>query len=363
MPIAPLQLPDPIRQAQVDWTPLTQIGDAFAASQRRKRIADTLASNTGPNGELNIDQAGASLAKLGLLDEARPFLALAQQKAQLAQSAAGQAEAARHNRAVEGFQARSLESKPELTWQEGPSGEKVPYLVDARRGVVAPVPVPGLTGQEPGNPYATGGKMTEAQSKDALYASRMLNAEQVLTDPAVVSAAQSRVQRGYSAMPIVGNSLVSPEYQQYDQASRDLVNAILRRESGAAISQSEFDNAIVQYLPQPGDSPEKLALKAQNRRTVIEGFAGAAGKGYRPKMVFDQGGNLVPNPALGGTRAAQPAIRTAPQGIDPQTLAAYRANPTLAISRAQAAIKAGKDPAAVRALLQQIGIDPTRAGI
>ncbi len=101
MPIAPLQLPDAIRPTQIDWSPLSQLGDAFAASQRRQRIADTLASNTGPNGELNIDQAGASLAKLGLLDEARPFLALAQQKAQLAQSAAGQAETARHNRAME----------------------------------------------------------------------------------------------------------------------------------------------------------------------------------------------------------------------------------------------------------------------
>lgn len=367
MPISPLQLPDAIRPAQVDWTPLSQLGDVFAASARRQKIAETLASNTGPGGALDIDRAGASLARLGLLDEARPFLALAQQKAHLAQSAAGQAETSRHNRAMEGIaqaaearQAKMLESRPELIWQENDTGQKVPYLVDARRGSVAQVPVPGLTDQPAANPYAVGGKMTEVQNKDALYASRMLNAEQTLTDPAVVSAAQSRMQRGYAATPVVGNSLVSPEYQKFDQASRDLINAILRRESGAAISESEFDNAKRQYLPAPGDSPEVLAQKAQNRRAAIEGFASGAGKAYRPKMIFDEGGKLVPNPALGGTRQQN---TPSSQPLDPQTLAAYKANPIAAIARAQAAIKAGKDPAAVKSLLQQMGIDPARAGL
>lgn len=347
MAIAPLQLPDPIRTPSIDWSQLNQIGDSLAGALRKRRISDVISAATGPDGTLHIEGAAAQLAKNGLLDEARPFLALAQQKAHLAQSAAGQAETARHNRAMEARADRALESKPELTWQEGPSGEKVPYIVDARRGTVAPVAVPGMTGQEPANPYAVGGKMTEAQSKDAGYATRMFESEQILTDPTVIAAGQSRVQRGYSATPFVGNSLVSPEYQQFNQATRNFINATLRRESGAAISESEFENARQQYLPQPGDSAAVLAQKAQNRRTVIEGFAASAGKGYRPKMIFDEGGKVVPNPASPRTQVGA-GSRSQAGGAD-QILA-----------EARAAIKAGKDPAAVAARLREFGVDPGR---
>lgn len=317
MPITPLQLPDPIRQPQIDWSPLSQLGDTIAAARRKQRIGEIVAQAGGDTGAM-----ATALSREGLLDEARPLFALAHQKAALdqtvshqkavlAQSAAAQAESARHNRAVEGIQAEALKSKPEITWQENDAGQKVPYLVDPRKGALAPIPVPGLTDQPAANPYAVGGKMTENQSKDAGYAERMFQAEQVLSDPAVVSAAQSRVQRGYAGTPYIGNSLVSPEYQKYDQAQRNFINAILRRESGAAISQSEFDNANLQYFPQPGDSPEKLALKAQNRRTAIEGIASGAGKAYRPKLIFDEGGKLVPNRA-GKNVSAPPVQSVAP---------------------------------------------------
>lgn len=141
MPITPLQLPDAIRQPQIDWSPLSQLGDAFAANARRQKIAETLASNTGPGGALDIDRAGASLARLGLLDEARPFLALAQQKAHLAQSAAGQAEAARHNRAMEGI-AQAAEARQAETPVTIPFGSGVM----TRSGKVIREPGLGETG-------------------------------------------------------------------------------------------------------------------------------------------------------------------------------------------------------------------------
>lgn len=77
----------------------------------------------------------------------------------------------------------------------------------------------------------------------------------------------------------VGNYMVSPEYQQYAQAQRDFVNAVLRRESGAVISDQEFANAAQQYFPQPGDSPEVIAQKRRNRETAIEGMRIGAGAG------------------------------------------------------------------------------------
>lgn len=77
----------------------------------------------------------------------------------------------------------------------------------------------------------------------------------------------------------LGNYLQTPEYQRYDQAKRDMINAILRRESGAVIADSEFANAERQYFPQPGDSPEVIAQKRQNRENAIAGMAVGSGDG------------------------------------------------------------------------------------
>ena len=78
----------------------------------------------------------------------------------------------------------------------------------------------------------------------------------------------------------IGNHLQSEDFQKYDQARRDFINATLRRESGAVISPNEFDNAERQYLPQPGDKPGVIEQKRRNREMVIEGMARAAGGSY-----------------------------------------------------------------------------------
>lgn len=65
------------------------------------------------------------------------------------------------------------------------------------------------------------------------------------------------------------NFLKSSDRQQYEQAQQDFINSVLRRESGAAISSTEFDRYSKQYFPQPGDSPQVLAQKATNRQTTI----------------------------------------------------------------------------------------------
>jgi len=84
--IEPLDLPRPVTPQQPDFRPLSEIGDTIAAYRRKQQIADTVAGATDANGNLDVDKAGAALAQQGLLDEARPVLALAQQKAALAQS-------------------------------------------------------------------------------------------------------------------------------------------------------------------------------------------------------------------------------------------------------------------------------------
>lgn len=198
----------------------------------------------------------------------------------------------------------------------------------------------------PNNPFSYG-KLNENQSKDAGYANRMFSSEQVLRDPKSIAAATSATQRTIDQFPMLGSSgatglgnyIQSSEYQRYDQAARDFINATLRRESGAAISQSEFDNAYKQYLPRPGDSPEVLQQKQRNRQATIASIAGGGGNNYKPPFSFDASGNMLPtgNAQQGVTKGSR-----IPSGL---------------LNEAKSAIAAGKDPAGVKAKLQQSGFD------
>lgn len=127
---------------------------------------------------------------------------------------------------------------------------------------------------------------TEFQAKSATFGARAEQADNILSNlqgqysPAAVNAKNS-----LDSTPLIGgllggaaNAMSGPTNQKADQAQRDFVNAILRQESGASISPSEFDNARKQYFPQPGDSQDVIAQKSANRQTAVMGFKNAAGK-------------------------------------------------------------------------------------
>lgn len=72
----------------------------------------------------------------------------------------------------------------------------------------------------------------------------------------------------------------SDERQLFEQAQTNFIHAVLRPESGAAIQQSEFDNATNQYIPQPGDSDAVLESKKRNRKVVEHRMRNEAGDAY-----------------------------------------------------------------------------------
>lgn len=198
-------------------------------------------------------------------------------------------------------------------------------------GAEGPIPT-GVAPSTPNNPYAYG-KQNEAQSKDSGYANRMFDAEQTLRDPKVIEAGTSIKQAGIEGIPLIPDAAKNwahtPEYQKYDQAQRNMINAILRRESGAAISQSEFDNAYKQYIPRVGDSPEKLAEKQRNRQAAIAGIAGGGGQSYKPPYVFGPNGEMMPTgaPAQGATGVPPPKspAALAPDGLSGSSVVASSA--------------------------------------
>jgi len=124
--------------------------------------------------------------------------------------------------------------------------------------------------------------LTDAQSKAALFGTRMQQSDQIINDLAgkgtIISVPFSRAGFGVGSTI---NAASSGSQQQLDQAKRDFINATLRRESGAVISPSEFDNAEKQYFPQIGDSAAVIKQKANNRAIATRGVQAEVPKGQR----------------------------------------------------------------------------------
>jgi hypothetical protein len=147
---------------------------------------------------------------------------------------------------------------------------------------------------------ATNIDFNQNQGQAAAFADRMATANSILEDPKLTAAQTDMTQVGLSNVPFIGNTLTSEERKMAEQAQRDFVNAILRRESGAVISPSEFDNAAKQYFPQPGDTPAVIEQKRQNRVLAIQGVSRAAGPSYVPPPSLGAGGVVDFNTYFGG---------------------------------------------------------------
>jgi hypothetical protein len=65
------------------------------------------------------------------------------------------------------------------------------------------------------------------------------------------------------------NWAASEKGQQFQQAAKQFASAVLRKESGAAIPDSEWKNVRERFIPQPGDSPGVLAQKKAARADAI----------------------------------------------------------------------------------------------
>jgi hypothetical protein len=122
------------------------------------------------------------------------------------------------------------------------------------------------------------------QSDAYTYSTRMESADKIITDlegqydPFKINIKTSSKTALIPGGETAANKyLLSPKDQQVEQAQRNFINAVLRRESGATIQPNEFDSANMQYFEQPGDSSEVKLQKKANRREAIEGLKRAAG--------------------------------------------------------------------------------------
>lgn len=140
---------------------------------------------------------------------------------------------------------------------------------------------------------AAGGKLTDAQVNATQFANRMEDAEANLAtvEPEITAGGfgpfKDRLARGmtegqYNPVPRgATNWAVSNSYQKFEQAKSQYITALLRKESGAAISQSEFDRYDKEFFPQMGDSADVIKQKQQARKVAVDAMKKGAGPSYK----------------------------------------------------------------------------------
>jgi hypothetical protein len=129
---------------------------------------------------------------------------------------------------------------------------------------------------------------TGDQLKAGGYGKRMEQAENVFKS----LAAEGYNRADYTsaaAAKVLPEGISSEQWKKQDQAERNFINSVLRRESGAVISPEEFSNAEKQYFPRSGDPASVLTQKAQNRKLVYENFKKEAGPGWDARSASEMG--------------------------------------------------------------------------
>ncbi|MDM7850168.1 hypothetical protein [Pseudochrobactrum kiredjianiae] len=136
--------------------------------------------------------------------------------------------------------------------------------------------------------------LTEGQSKDAVFATRAEGSLGILNQHG--NALADFQDKMASGVPVVGNYLKSEGYQKAEQAGQEFLQAILRKDTGAAITKEETSEYGAVYLPRPGDSAAVLQQKAASRQRALE----ALKAGMPPQAI------LQAETAMKNTDAAYP---------------------------------------------------------
>lgn len=117
-----------------------------------------------------------------------------------------------------------------------------------------------------------GGKpLTEGQAKDTVFVTRAAGSLPLIDKYG--EALTSLGERLGGGVPVLGNYAKSPDYQKAEQAGKEFLQAILRKDTGAAITPAETAEYGSVYLPQPGDSKDVLEQKQASRQRALKAIA------------------------------------------------------------------------------------------
>jgi hypothetical protein len=150
--------------------------------------------------------------------------------------------------------------------QSAGSGGDSNELLSVTEAQLLGVPYGTTKGQAMG--AAVSGKPTAEQSKARQFAVSAENANQVLNS--------GGYNIGKVELPLP-NLAKGENRQKFEQAARAFVNATLRRESGATITDDEFKNKYKELIDQPGDSAGVKTQKKSARSAAVQSIQEAGG--------------------------------------------------------------------------------------
>lgn len=177
--------------------------------------------------------------------------------------------------------------------------------------------------------------LAEAATKSAKANARMAQLkEQELKASAEQGDNPAKLAQGFLQRMITANPNITPlskaQFIKYSNdgmaslfgaptnviAAKDFIAAVLRRESGAAISPSEFSSTAVMLIPVESDPEDSKVLKAQNRLNQIDAMRRSArtasgGLGVEDNSSPSGGGAALgtkANPIVVGSQAEKDAV-------------------------------------------------------
>ena len=166
--------------------------------------------------------------------------------------------------------------------------------------------------------------LTEAQANALQYSDRMAFNNEVVEG--LFAKGFDPTTAGGAVQGQLPNFLTGDMRQQYDAAAGNWVRAVLRKESGAAISKDEQVKAMSDYFPKFGDGPAVVNQKADLRKLAEQNMRRAVG-------------DVRNDPDADAARRIGDVRKAVESGGE--------------LDAARAAIRAGKDPAAVKARYKQ----------
>lgn len=178
--------------------------------------------------------------------------------------------------------AEQIVSKPSVETRTDPATSET-YTVKVAGADLESSGLPSFAPKE----VETGRKppsFNDAQLKSSQFAVRMRDAEIILRDlEEKMGYDPTTAQDYFSRMAPSGlrSFFMTPQGQRYNQAKEQFILAVMRQESGAAITQSEFEDKERVLFPQVGDTPETIRQKSIARKKEIESMINSSGGAYQ----------------------------------------------------------------------------------
>jgi hypothetical protein len=121
---------------------------------------------------------------------------------------------------------------------------------------------------------------TEGQSRDNVYATRARGALERF-EP-VANSLMSRGEAIAEMVPLgLARGAQTSEYQTAVASGDEFIQAILRKDTGAALTVPEMAEYRRVYLPQPGDTPEVLEVRREARARALAALEAGMGEAQR----------------------------------------------------------------------------------